>query len=108
MISDLTFLTNDADRKLSTQLNDLLLKSDRFDRFVGYFYLSRFYLIQKSLEPYGPTLILIRLETEQKVFEALQRAKSGQSFGFHATANEIGSFTNIILKQLRNFRLKLR
>jgi len=82
MISDLTFLTNDTERKLSVRLNDLLSRSNRFDCLVGYFYLSGFHLIRDALEPCEKIRILVGLETEREVFEALQRAKIQQSFDF--------------------------
>ncbi len=100
MNTDLTFLTNESDRKLSTRLNSLLSKSSRFDCLVGYFYLSGFYLIRESLEPCEKTRILIGLETEREVFEALQRAKIQQSFNFRSTAETVKDFTQIVLKQL--------
>src|SRR6185295_13122739 len=76
MLSDLTFLTNEPERKLSARLNDLLTKSSRFDCLVGYFYLSGFNLIQNALEPCEKIRILIGLQTERDVYEALQRAKT--------------------------------
>jgi superfamily II DNA/RNA helicase len=100
MLSDLTFLTNEPERKLAARLNDLLAKSKRFDCLVGYFYLSGFYLIQKSLEPCEKIRILIGLETEREVYEALQRAKIQQSLNFRSSAETVKKFNQIVLKQL--------
>lgn len=102
MISDLTFLTNESERKLSTRLNVLLSKSCRFDCLVGYFYLSGFYLIQKSLEPCEKIRILIGLKTEHDVYKALQQAKIQQTFNFRSTAEIVKDFKKVVLEQIIN------
>lgn len=102
MISDLTFLTNEPERKLSARLNDLLSKSSRFDCLVGYFYLSGFYLIQKALEPCEKIRILIGLETEREVYDALQKAKIQSSFEFRSSSETIKDFNDVVLKQLKD------
>jgi phosphatidylserine/phosphatidylglycerophosphate/cardiolipin synthase-like enzyme len=102
MTSDLTFLTNETDRLLSTRLNVLLSKSHRFDCLVGYFYLSGFYLIQNSLEPCEKIRILIGLETESKVYQALQESKIQREFEFRSTAETVKTFKDDVLKQIDN------
>jgi superfamily II DNA/RNA helicase len=102
MTSDLTFLTNETDRLLSTRLNVLLSKSHRFDCLVGYFYLSGFYLIQKALEPCEKIRILIGLETESKVYQALQESKIQREFEFRSTAETVKTFKDDVLKQIDN------
>ncbi len=102
MLSDLTFLTNEPERKLSARLNDLLTRSKRFDCLVGYFYLSGFYLIQESLEPCDKIRILIGLETEHEVYEALQQAKFQQSLDFFSHADTLKKFNRVVLEQLEN------
>ena len=100
--SDLTFLTNEPERKLSTRLNALLSKSNRFDCLVGYFYLSGFYLIQKSLEPCQKTRILIGLKTENQVYQALQQAKIQPEFEFRSTVETVKDFKGLVLEQIKN------
>ncbi len=100
--SDLTFLTNEPERKLSARLNTLLSKSQRFDCLVGYFYLSGFYLIRESLEPCEKSRILIGLETDHHVYEALQRAKTQQSFAFRSAAETVKKFSEVVLQQLEH------
>lgn len=100
--SDLTFLTNEPERKLSTRLNDLLSKSSYFDCLVGYFYLSGFYLIRQSLEPCEKVRILIGLETESEVLKALQRARLQSAFDFRSNAETIRKFGEIVLEQLED------
>ena len=102
MKSDLTFLTNETDRKLSARLNALLSKSQRFDCLVGYFYLSGFYLIQKSLEPCEKVRILVGLKTENEVYKALQQVKIQQAFDFRSTAETVKDFKHLVLEQLTN------
>src|SRR4051794_23230072 len=99
MLSDLTFLTNEPERKLSARLNDLLARSKRFDCLVGYFYLSGFYLIQKSLEPCEKVRILIGLETERKVDDARQRGKIHQTPNCRSSAETTKKFIHFVLKQ---------
>jgi superfamily II DNA/RNA helicase/HKD family nuclease len=98
--SDITFLTNEDERKLSTRLSNLLSKSNRFDCLVGYFYLSGFYLIRKSLEPCEKIRILIGLETESQVLKALQRAKIQPEFDFHSNSETVKEFSKVVLEQL--------
>ena len=100
MNSDLTFLTNESERKLSARLNKLLSKSSRFDCLIGYFYLSGFYLIREALSPCEKTRILIGLETEGEVFKALQRAKIQQSFDFRSNTEIVKKISDVVLEQL--------
>ena len=100
MISDLTFLTNEPERKLSSRLNDLLSKSTRFDCLVGYFYVSGFDLIRKALEPCEKIRILIGLGTEREVYEALQR-ENGR-LPFRPQSETVRSFKRIVLDQLEH------
>src|SRR5687767_631020 len=102
MLSDLTFLTNEPERKLSARLNDLLAKSKRFDCLVGYFYLSGFNLIQRSLEPCEKIRILIGLQTEREVYEALQRARIQSDLDFQPQAETLKKFKRLILSQLEH------
>ncbi len=50
MGSDLTFLTNEPDKKLLDRFKVLVKDSDFFDVLVGYFYTSGFYAIYRPLE----------------------------------------------------------
>lgn len=102
MTSDLTFLTNESERKLSTRLNKLLSKSSRFDCLVGYFYLSGFHLIEKFLEPCEKVRILIGLKTENQVYKALQQAKIQQAFDFRSTTEIVKDVKKDVLEQLIN------
>lgn len=99
MNTDITFLTNESERKLSTRLSHLLAKSNQFDCLVGYFYFSGFHLIRNALEPCGKIRILIGLETERKVFEALQKAKIQQSLNLRSTTESAEDFTKNVLEQ---------
>ncbi|MBK9768544.1 MAG: NgoFVII family restriction endonuclease [Chloracidobacterium sp.] len=98
MSTDLTFLTNEADRKFAVRLHNLLPRCDSFDCLVGYFYLSGFHLIQESLEPCGKIRILIGLETEQQVHDALLQAQ--QTLNLRSTSDTTNHFNNVMLHQL--------
>lgn len=103
MTSDLTFLTNESDRKLSTRLNKLLSKSSRFDCLVGYFYLSGFHRIQEFLEPCEKVRILVGLKTENQIYKALQQAKEvQQKFNFRLPSETAKDFKNLVLDQLNS------
>ena len=102
MISDLTFLTNEPERKLSTRLNTLLSKSSRFDCLVGYFYLSGFHLIEKFLKPCEKVRILIGLKTENQIYKALQQARIQQAFNFRSTTEIVKDVKKDVLEQLTN------
>ncbi len=102
MLSDLTFLTNEPERKLSARLNDLLSRSTRFDCLVGYFYVSGFDLIRKALEPCEKIRILIGLGTERDVYEAFENERGGATLPFRPQAQTVNSFKRIILDQLAN------
>jgi len=65
---------------------------------VGYFYLSGFHLIQESLEPCGKIRILIGLETEQQVHDALLQAQ--QTLNLRSTSDTTNHFNNVMLHQL--------
>ena len=102
MISDLTFLTNEPERKLSKRLNTLLSKSSRFDCLVGYFYLSGFHLIEKFLKPCEKVRILIGLKTENQIYKALQQARIQQAFNFRSTTEIVKDVKKDVLEQLTN------
>lgn len=98
MITDLTFLTNEPDRTLSARLGSLLPRCERFDCLVGYFYLSGFHLIREHLESCDKIRILIGLETEQEVYDVLQKAQ--QTLDLRSTSDTAKKFKEVVLKQL--------
>lgn len=73
--TDLTFLTNEPDRTLSKRLKVLMAGSKAFDCLVGYFYISGFHLIYKSLEDVDKIRILVGLSTDKGTYDLIQKAK---------------------------------
>jgi len=90
MSTDLTFITNEAGRTLRDRFNDLLKGPTRFfDCLAGYFYVSGFFRIYRSLEQTEKIRILIGLSTNKKTFDLLQRARQPDlNLASHAEAKE--------------------
>lgn len=78
--SDLTFLTNQPGNTLRDRLHVLLHESTRFfDALVGYFFVSGFHQLYRSLETTEKIRILVGLKTDRTIVELFQHAKSKQS-----------------------------
>lgn len=71
MNSDLTFITNEPDKKLLDRFKVLIKDTDFFDVLVGYFYTSGFYAIYKSLEKTKKIRILIGISTNKQALDIL-------------------------------------
>lgn len=67
------FITNEDGNTLVSRLNKLIRDTTQFDILVGYFYISGFYEIYKSLEDVDEIKILIGLDTEKKVIQAVNQ-----------------------------------
>jgi len=101
MSTDLTFLTNEPDRKFSARLHNLLPRCEQFDCLVGYFYLSGFHLIREQLKACDRIRILIGLETEQQIIDAVLKATLTQpSLNFRSSAETASTFRDDVLVQL--------
>ena len=73
MITDLTFITNEAEATLLDRFNALLKKDTRlFDCLVGYFLISGFYRLYPSLEATEKVRILIGLKTNRRTQELIE------------------------------------
>ena len=66
------FITNKDGNTLSGRLNELVSKTENLDILVGYFYISGFYQLYKNLEEVDKIRILIGLNTEAQVVDAVQ------------------------------------
>ena len=66
------FITNEGNNTLSVRLNDLASRTENLDVLVGYFYVSGFYQIYKNLEEVDKIRILIGLNTESQIVDAVQ------------------------------------
>lgn len=76
MISDLTFITNEKNKRLLDRFKVLIKDTRLFDVLVGYFYTSGFYALYKSLDPTEKIRILIGISTNKEVLKLIQESKS--------------------------------
>jgi len=77
-VLDLTFITNERGKTLKDRFNVLIKDARFFDCLVGYFYVSGFHQIYKSLESTKKIRILIGIATSEKTYELLMSA-SGEN-----------------------------
>ena len=75
MNTDLTFITNEKDKNLADRFRVLVKSTKFFDILVGYFYISGFYKIYRSLEKTKKIRILIGISTNKQVIDLIQESK---------------------------------
>ena len=80
MSGDLTFLTNEANRSLLRRLEVLMASTQFFDCLVGYFFVSGFYKLYKSLEHVEKVRILVGLSTDKNTYTSFNNQKSKAKF----------------------------
>ena len=73
--TDLSFITNEKDKDLYKRFTTLIKTTRFFDVLVGYFYLSGFHLMYKSLEKTEKIRILIGIDTDQATKELFYAGK---------------------------------
>ena len=73
--SDLTFITNEENKRLLDRFTVLIKDTRLFDVLVGYFYTSGFYALYKSLESTEKIRILIGISTNKEVVKLIQESK---------------------------------
>jgi len=73
--TDLTFITNLPGQTLKDRFNALIKDTRFFDVLVGYFYVSGFYAIYKSLENTEKIRILIGISTTKQTFELIEKGR---------------------------------
>ncbi|MCL0028449.1 phospholipase D-like domain-containing protein, partial [Peptococcaceae bacterium] len=72
--SDLTFITNEKNRRLLDRFKALIKDTRFFDVLVGYFYTSGFHALYKSLESTEKIRILIGISTNKEVVKLVTQA----------------------------------
>ena len=103
MNSDLTFITNEKDKKLVDRFRVLIKDTNFFDVLVGYFYTSGFYTLYKSLEKTKKIRILIGISTNKQAIDIIQESKDleQQSLQFsHSEAKKI--FSDLVDEEMEN------
>jgi HKD family nuclease len=73
--SDLTFITNEKNKRLLDRFKVLIKDTRLFDVLVGYFYTSGFHALYKSLESTEKIRILIGISTNKEVIKLIQESK---------------------------------
>ncbi|HEX2897056.1 MAG TPA: helicase, partial [candidate division Zixibacteria bacterium] len=100
MKTDLTFITNEPNRKLLNRFQSLIKDTRFFDVLVGYFFTSGFYTIYKSLEKTEKIRILIGIGTGKSTVELIDQAKQSSLPFSHAEAKE--AFSEAVTQELAN------
>jgi hypothetical protein len=89
MTTDLTFITNEADKSLLDRFKVLLGGNTRFfDCLVGYFYASGFYQLIEHFEATERVRILIGISTNPETFNALESARQSEFKFSHSETKE--------------------
>ncbi|MEW6410927.1 MAG: helicase-related protein [Candidatus Zixiibacteriota bacterium] len=88
MKTDLTFITNERDRRLIDRFRVLIKDTRFFDVLVGYFFTSGFYAIYRSLEKTERIRILIGIGTGKSTIDLINQAKQESLPFSHAEAKE--------------------
>lgn len=100
MKTDLTFITNEKDRRLLDRFTVLIRDTKFFDVLVGYFYTSGFYAIYKSLEKTEKIRILIGISTSKQTLDLINQSKQESLPFSHAETKE--EFGNAVVAELGN------
>lgn len=97
--SDMTFITNEAGENLLERFKVLIKDTQFFDVLVGYFYLSGFYKLYKTLEDTEKIRILVGINTDRSIYEFIQHSNDpGDEIYSHAEVKE--NLENEITKEL--------
>jgi superfamily II DNA or RNA helicase len=103
MSSDLTFITNEADKSLRDRFGALLGDETRFfDCLVGYFFISGFHKLYPALVNTEKIRILIGIKTDRSTYELLQSAKDQHEFVLESHAQVKQLVPGEILHELQN------
>lgn len=73
--SDLTFITNEGGQNLKERFRSLITDTKLFDCLVGYFYVSGFHEIYKSLENTKKVRILIGINTNKDTYDLIKQGE---------------------------------
>ncbi|MCD6231625.1 hypothetical protein J7K28_03215 [Candidatus Aerophobetes bacterium] len=103
MISDLTFITNQKNEKLLDRFKVLVKDTRFFDVLVGYFYVSGFYALYKSLEPTEKIRILIGVGTSQQSLDLIKIASNNEQQLFQFSHSEVKQkVENLVQKEMED------
>src|SRR5690606_6071045 len=97
--SDITFITNEEGNKLKNRFNNLIKDSKEFLSLSGYFYLSGFHQIYKSLDHVDKIKILVGIGTDKKTLDQIEKSKNEILF---SDPNIKEKSEELILNELEN------
>lgn len=95
---DTTFFTNEPNNALVDRFNVLLKDTEFFDCLVGYFYVSGFHKLQKSLEKTEKIRILVGMGIDSQSFQLIEDSKTTQL----STAEFKNNFKRDIITEMDN------
>lgn len=102
-MSDLTFITNEKGNTLKQRFDELLQGTKFFDCLVGYFYVSGFYKVYKSLETAEKIRILVGINTNKETVDYINIARNENAALFKYSAVETKeSIDNDVKNEMEN------
>jgi len=103
MNSDLTFITNEKNKRLLDRFKVLIKDTRFFDVLVGYFFTSGFYELYKSLENTEKIRILIGISTNKEAIKLIQRAESDKQSELQFSHAEVKQeFENTVAEEMES------
>jgi superfamily II DNA or RNA helicase len=105
MTGDLTFITNEEGQSLEKRFSELIKDTRYFDCLVGYFYVSGFHALYKSLESSEKIRILIGISTSPETYNLIQEATESEQqtvFTSHKESKE--EFSKLVVKEMEQSR----
>jgi len=103
MSTDQTFITNKKGEKLLDRFKDLIKDTEFFDVIVGFFYVSGFHALYKSLERTKKIRILIGIGIGKKSYQLIEESRKLNAQGFDfSNAKVKQGITKGIAKELAN------
>lgn len=95
---DTSFFTNEPGNTLVDRFNTLLKDTELFDCLVGYFYVSGFYKLQKSLENTKKIRILVGMGIDSQTFQLIENSQQK----LISTSEFKKQFNEDIIKEMDN------
>lgn len=95
---DTSFFTNEPDNTLVNRFNTLLKDTEFFDCLVGYFYVSGFYKLEKSLMNTKKIRILVGMGIDSQTFQLIEDSKQTMI----STSEFKKQFNKDIIKEMNN------
>jgi superfamily II DNA/RNA helicase len=98
--SDLTFIINENEQNLKQRFEVLIQDSRFFDCLVGYFFVSGFRSIYKSLKETEKIRILIGISTSKQVYDLMGLARNNQASLEFSHAETKREYEQLIEKEM--------